>query len=69
MQEMSDKAGTGAAAAGAEDGAGAGVGARAAAPTAAEQAAASPLLRALVARYLTPGEPVRLMPPGAPPEG
>ena len=43
--------------------------ARAAAPTAAEQAAASPLLRALVARYLTPGETVRLMPPGAPPEG
>ena len=63
MQEMFDKAGTGAAAAGARDVP------RAASPTAAEQAAASPLLRALVARYLTPGEPVRRMPPGAPPEG
>jgi hypothetical protein len=63
MQEMSDKAGAEVAAVGT------GGGARAGAPTVAEQAAASPLLRALVARYLMPGDPVRLIPPGAPPEG
>lgn len=68
MQEMSDKEGPGATA-GAEDGPGAGEGARAGSPTTAEQAAASPLLRALVARYLAPGEPARRMPPAAPPEG
>lgn len=42
--------------------------ARAGPPTAAEQAAASPLLRALVARYLTTQDRYARVPPGAPPE-